>query len=433
MQTFFTPDQLEDPTTAKANKILRTCVHCGLCQATCPTFQVEGDELDSPRGRIYLIKEMLEQGRAADARTVRHLDRCLGCLSCTSTCPSGVDYAHLIELARAHVETTYRRPLGERLLRGLLLRILPYPGRFRLALFGAGLVRPLARLMPGRLKGMVAMAPRRLAPLSRAEDPQTYRVSPRKMRVALMTGCAQKALDPEINEATIRLLTRLGAEVVIPAGIGCCGALPLHMGAEARAKALAEAHVAAILAEDSREKLDALVINTSGCGTTVKDYAALLGTEAAARVAGLARDVTEVVQLLGLPAPVEGRGLRVAYHSACSLQHGQKIKTLPTALLVQAGFDVVEPVDAHLCCGSAGTYNLLQPEISGELRRRKVETLMAKRPEVIAAGNLGCMVQIAQGAGVPVLHTASLLDWATGGPIPAALARLREPAAILPG
>lgn len=419
MQTFFTPEQLTDPVTAKANKILRACVHCGLCQATCPTFQVQGDELDSPRGRIYLIKEMLEQGRPADARTVKHLDRCLGCLSCTSTCPSGVDYAHLIELARGHVEATYRRPLGERLLRGLLLRVLPYPGRFRLALFGAGLVRPFARLMPGRLKGMVALAPRRLPALSRAEDPQTYTVAAPKLRVALMTGCAQKALDPEINEATIRLLTRLGAEVVIPQNIGCCGALPLHMGAEGRAKALAEAQVRAVMAEHRRKPLDALVITTSGCGTTVKDYGALLGTEAAATVAGLAKDVSEVIGVLGLPAG-QG-GLRVAYHSACSLQHGQKIKTLPRELLIQAGFEVVEPVDAHLCCGSAGTYNLLQPEMSGELRRRKVESLMARRPQVIAAGNLGCMVQIAQGAGVPVVHTVSLLDWATGGPRPKAL------------
>ncbi|MCW1918330.1 glycolate oxidase subunit GlcF [Rhodobacter sp. KR11] len=432
MQTFFTPEQLADPVTAKANKILRSCVHCGLCQATCPTFQVQGDELDSPRGRIYLIKEMLEQGRPADARTVKHLDRCLGCLSCTSTCPSGVDYAHLIELARGHVEATYKRPLGDRLLRGVLLRVLPYPGRFRLALFGAGLMRPLARFLPGRLKAMVALAPRRLPALSRAEDPQTYAVAAPKMRVALMTGCAQKALDPEINEATIRLLTRLGAEVVIPQGIACCGALPLHMGAEARARALALAQVRAVMAEHRRKPLDALVINTSGCGTTVKDYAALLGTAEAAVVAALAKDVTEVVGALGLP---QGKGgLRVAYHSACSLQHGQKIKTLPKELLQKAGFEVVEPIDAHLCCGSAGTYNLLQPEMSGELRRRKVETLMAKGPQVIAAGNLGCMVQIAQGAeglgaGVPVVHTVSLLDWATGGPLPKGL----EPAAFPPG
>ena len=426
MQTFFTPDQLADPLNAKANKILRACVHCGLCQATCPTFQVLGDELDSPRGRIYLIKEMLEQGKPADARTVKHLDRCLGCLSCTTTCPSGVDYAHLIELARGHVEAAYRKPLGERLLRGLLLRVLPYPGRFRLALFGAGLVRPFAGLLPGRLKGMVALAPRRLPALSRAEDPQTYAVPARKMRVALLTGCAQKALDPEINAAAIRLLTRLGAEVVIPEGSACCGALPLHMGAEARAKALAQAQVRAVMAEHRREALDALVVTTSGCGTTVKDYGALLGTEDAATVAGLAKDVTEVVAALGLPA---GRGgLRVAYHAACSLQHGQKIKTLPKELLTRAGFEVVEPADAHLCCGSAGTYNLLQPEISGELRRRKVETLMARKPVVIAAGNLGCMVQIGQEAGVPVVHTVGLLDWATGGPLPKGL----EGAAIPP-
>lgn len=426
MQTFFSEDQLKDPTLAEANKILRTCVHCGLCTATCPSYQVLGDELDSPRGRIYLIKDMLEQGRPADARTARHLDRCLSCLACTSTCPSGVDYAHLIETARAHVEKTYRRPLADRLLRGLLVRILPYPRRLRLALFAAGLARPLAGLLPSpRLKAMLALAPRRLPPVSRSDDAQVFAArGARRMRVALMTGCAQKALDTEINEATIRLLTRLGAEVVVPKGMGCCGALPLHMGQEAPARAHARQMIRAVLAARRDGGLDALVINTSGCGTTLKDYGHLFAGSAeagdAAEVAGLARDVSEVVATLGLGA-VTPRGLRVAYHAACSLQHGQKIKTLPKDLLREAGFEVSEPVDSHLCCGSAGTYNLLQPEISAQLQSRKVASLMARKPQVIAAGNLGCMVQIGQTAGVPVVHNVSLLDWATGGPVPLAL------------
>ena len=416
MQTFFTDAQLTDPRLAEANKILRTCVHCGFCTATCPTYQVLGDEADSPRGRIYLIKEMLETGRVPDARTVRHIDRCLSCLACTTTCPSGVDYMHLIDQARAYVEANYRRPLSERLLRWMLARVIPHPRRFRLALFGARLARPFAGLLPDRrLRAMVAMAPDRLPPVSRNDDPQTFpALGVRRMRVALQTGCAQKALDTDINDATIRLLTRLGCEVVIPRNMGCCGALVHHMGREAEARAMAGANVRAF---EAVEGLEAVVINTSGCGTTVKDYGHLLGGAAAARVAGMALDVTEVLARLGLPEGA-AKGLRVAYHSACSLQHGQKITATPKDLLKRVGFEVVEPRDSHLCCGSAGTYNLMQPEISAELRARKVATLEEKRPDVIAAGNLGCMMQIGQATGVPVVHTVELLDWATGGPVP---------------
>lgn len=434
MQTFFTDEQLTDPTLAEANKILRSCVHCGLCTATCPSYQVLGDELDSPRGRIYLIKEMLEQGRPADAKTARHIDRCLSCLACTSTCPSGVDYAHLIDMGRAHVERTYNRPVMDRLLRGMLVRIMPYPTRFRVALFAARLARPLAGWLPdARLRAMVRLAPKALPPVSPNDDPQTFPAQgARKMRVALMTGCVQKALDTEINDATIRLLTRLGAEVVVPRNIGCCGGLPLHMGKEETSHPFARAMVRAVMAEHRRQPIDALVINTSGCGTTVKDYGHLLARDPlatdAAQVAALAKDVTEVVAALGLPDP-KPQAMAVAYHAACSLQHGQKIKTLPKDLLKAAGFKVSEPADSHLCCGSAGTYNILQPEISAELRHRKVATLMARKPDVIAAGNLGCMIQIGQEAGVPVVHTVSLLDWATGGPVPQAL---RQNAAMVP-
>ena len=426
MQTFFSDAQLADPKLAEANKILRACVHCGLCTATCPSYQVLGDELDSPRGRIYLIKEMLESGRAADAKTAKHIDRCLSCLACTTTCPSGVDYAHLIELGRAHVEKTYRRPWMDRALRAVLVAVMPYPTRFRLAVFAARLTRPLARLIPdARVQALLALVPKTLPPVSRNDDAQVFAaLGPRKMRVALMTGCVQKALDTEINDATIRLLTRLGAEVVVPPNMGCCGALPLHMGQETAALPKARRMVQAVMAAHRAGPLDALVINTSGCGSTIKDYGHLLAQDPlsadAAQVAGLARDVTEVIAALGLPKTVS-KGLAVAYHAACSLQHGQKIKTLPKDLLAQAGFKVSEPADSHLCCGSAGTYNILQPEISAQLRQRKVKTLMARKPDVIAAGNLGCMIQIGQEAGVPVVHTVSLLDWATGGPVPLAL------------
>ncbi len=427
MQTRFTPEQLRDPAVARSNEILRACVHCGFCTATCPTYAVLGDELDSPRGRIYLIKDMLESGRPADEKTVKHIDRCLSCLACMTTCPSGVHYMHLVDHARAHIEATYRRPLMDRLLRRVLAWVIPHPTRFRLALLGAKIGRPFAFLMPdARLRAMLAMAPKRIPPVSRNDDPQVFPAQgARRMRVALMTGCAQRALNTDINDATIRLLTRLGCEVVVAQGAGCCGALTHHMGRAAESHASAAANIRAWMAEARGEGLDAVVINTSGCGTTVKDYGHMFRNdpwlaEDATQVAGLARDVSEVIETL---AP-EGRApepLRVAYHAACSLQHGQKIKAAPKDLLKRAGFQVVEPADAHLCCGSAGTYNLLQPEISAELKRRKVATLEAKAPDLIAAGNIGCMMQIGGGTDLPVVHTVELLDWANGGPRPPAL------------
>ncbi|MGR3363567.1 MAG: glycolate oxidase subunit GlcF [Maritimibacter harenae] len=426
MQTFFTEEQLEDPGIARSNEILRACVHCGFCTATCPTYQVLGDELDSPRGRIYLIKDMLESGRPADEKTVKHIDRCLSCLACMTTCPSGVHYMHLVDHARAHIEKTYKRPLMDRMLRWTLARILPYPGRFRLALLGAKIGKPFRGLIPdARLRAMLDMAPERIPPVSRNDDAQVFpAIGERKKRVALMTGCAQRALDTDINDATIRLLRRLGCEVVVAKGQGCCGALTHHMGKEAEAHGTAARNIRAWVREMDGEGLDAVVINTSGCGTTVKDYGHMfrLGDMAgdAARVSAIAVDVSELLMQLDLPEG--GQGMRVAYHAACSLQHGQQIKTYPKDLLKRAGFEVVEPADSHLCCGSAGTYNLMQPEISAKLKDRKIRTLEAKTPEVIAAGNIGCMMQIGSGTEVPVVHTVELLDWATGGPRPRKMA-----------
>ncbi|AQS48905.1 glycolate oxidase iron-sulfur subunit [Thioclava nitratireducens] len=424
MQTNFSPEQLKDPGVARSNEILRACVHCGFCTATCPSYQVLGDELDSPRGRIYLIKDMLENDRPADEKTVKHLDRCLSCLACMTTCPSGVHYMHLIDHARAHVEKTYKRPMMDRLLRWTLAKIVPYPGRFRLAMGGAKLAKPFAGLLPDkRLRAMVGMAPKTIPPVSRNDDAQVFApMGEKKYRVALQIGCAQRALNTDINDATIRLLRRLGCEVVIPKNLGCCGALSHHMGREKESHAQAANNIRAYLSE---RDLDAVIINTSGCGTTVKDYGHIFRNdpiaEDAAKVAGLACDISEFLVKIGLP---EGKGgMRVAYHAACSLQHGQQIKSAPKDLLKRAGFEVVEPADSHLCCGSAGTYNLLQPEISDELKKRKVATLEAKQPEVIAAGNIGCMVQIGGGTEVPVVHTVELLDWATGGPKPPALAQ----------
>ena len=426
MQTHFSEEQLRDPGIRRANEILRSCVHCGFCTATCPTYQVLGDELDSPRGRIYLIKDMLEKGRPADVRTVTHIDRCLSCLGCMTTCPSGVHYMHLVDEARAHIERTYRRPWPDRALRWLLARILPYPGRFRLALRAARVARPFARLMPdARLRAMLEMTPKRLPPVSRNDTPQVFAATgARKMRVALMTGCAQRTLAPGINDATIRLLRRLGCEVTVAKGAGCCGALVHHMGKARESHIAAKRNIRAWMAEDRTDRLDAIVVNTSGCGTTLKDYGHMLRNDPmgpeAARVSELAADISEVLMRLDFPE-CPPRGLSVAYHAACSLQHGQGIRTGPKELLNRAGFTVAEPADSHMCCGSAGTYNLLQPAIAARLGDRKVRSLEALSPDIIAAGNIGCMAQIGKGAGVPVVHTVELLDWATGGPGPCGL------------
>ncbi|HKL06534.1 MAG TPA: glycolate oxidase subunit GlcF [Roseovarius sp.] len=426
MKTEFTPEQLTDPGIERSNEILRNCVHCGFCTATCPTYQVLGDELDSPRGRIYLIKDMLENDRVPDEKTVKHIDRCLSCLACMTTCPSGVHYMHLVDHARDYIEQRYKRPMGDRALRWILSKILPYPGRFRLALLGAKMGRPLARFMPDpRLRAMLEMAPKQVPPVSRNDDPQTFQPrGARKMRVALMTGCAQKALNTDINDATIRLLTRLGCEVVVAQGAGCCGALTHHMGKTDESHRTAARNIRAWYDEMQGDGLDAIVINTSGCGTTVKDYGHMFRNEAlaeqAAAVSGIAMDVSEVLMRLDLPEG-DAKDETIAYHAACSLQHGQQIKTYPKDLLKRAGFRVVEPADSHLCCGSAGTYNLMQPEISGKLKARKVRTLEAKSPDIIAAGNIGCMMQIGSATGVPVVHTVELLDWATGGPVPPAM------------
>ena len=428
MQTSFTPEQMRDPNIQRANDILRACVHCGFCTATCPTYQVLGDELDSPRGRIYLIKDMLEEGRPADKKTVEHVDKCLSCLACMTTCPSGVHYMHLVDYARSYIEKTYKRPLMDRALRRVLAAVIPYPKRFRLALLGAKIGRPFRALVPdARLRAMLEMAPKRIPSVSRNDDPQVFAAKgERKKRVALLTGCAQKALNTDINDATIRLLRRLGCEVVIAQGMGCCGALTHHMGKDKQAHGSAAANIAAWMREVRGEGLDAVVINTSGCGTTIKDYGHMFRNdplaEDAAVIAGLAMDVSELLATLEFPESA-AKDMRVAYHAACSLQHGQQVKTQPKTLLKRAGFEVVEPADSHLCCGSAGTYNLMQPEISKELQSRKVQTLEAKAPDVIAAGNIGCMIQIGGGTDVPVVHTVELLDWALGGPKPRAISR----------
>ncbi|MEM9439954.1 MAG: glycolate oxidase subunit GlcF [Pseudomonadota bacterium] len=433
MQTNFTLAQLADPEIAEAEKILRACVHCGFCTATCPTFVLLGDELDSPRGRIYLIKDMLENDKLAGPEVVKHVDRCLSCLSCMTTCPSGVHYMHLVDHARKHIEETYQRPGEDRWLRQLLAIILPNPGLFRFGLLGAWVAKPLARLFDGkpglfgRIGAMLRLAPATIPTPSWMDRPQVFKAEgERRARVALMTGCAQTVLAPSINEATIRLLTRHGVEVVVPYLTGCCGALTHHMGREADALDAAKRNIEAWRREDDLEGLDAIIINTSGCGTTVKDYGFMLRhdasyAEVATRVSALAKDVSEFLHDHGLLPTMRDVDLKVAYHAACSLQHGQKVTAPPKALLSKAGFTVREVPEGHLCCGSAGTYNILQPAIATELRDRKVRNLENLAPDVIAAGNIGCITQIGGGTKVPITHTVELLDWATGGPTPAAI------------
>jgi glycolate oxidase iron-sulfur subunit len=440
MKTEFSLAQLADPDIAEADKILRACVHCGFCTATCPTYVLLGDELDSPRGRIYLIREMLEKDRPPTEEVVKHIDRCLSCLACMTTCPSGVNYMHLVDQARVRIERDYTRPLAERALRALLALVLPRPGLFRAGMVLARLGRPLAALLPEakgpsktgsasptvwrRLQAMLALAPGRLPAKGPAAGSVFPAIGEKRGRVALLQGCAQQVLAPRINQAAINLLTRHGIEVVLVKDEQCCGALTHHLGHDGDALARARANVTAWLGEAKRDGLDAILVTASGCGTVIKDYGYMLREDrdfagAAAQVSGLAKDITEYIGGIDLkPAQAQPSDLVIAYHSACSLQHGQKITQAPKELLSKNGFVVKDVPESHLCCGSAGTYNILQPDIANKLRDRKVANIAMVKPDMIAAGNIGCMVQIAGGTSVPVVHTIELLDWATGGPRP---------------
>jgi glycolate oxidase iron-sulfur subunit len=436
VKTEFSLAQLADPDIAQADKILRACVHCGFCTATCPTYVLLGDELDSPRGRIYLIKEMLEKDQPPTAAVVRHIDRCLSCLACMTTCPSGVHYMHLVDQARLRIERQFKRPLTERLLRTVLGWVLPDPKLFRASVRLARLVSPLLALFPAgqggsvnptlmrRMRAMLSLAPGGLP----EPGPQSGSVfaaqGPRQGRVALLQGCAQQVLAPRINQAAINVLTRHGIEVVLVADEQCCGALTHHLGQDDDALRRARANIMAWTAEADRGGLDAILVTTSGCGTVIKDYGYMLREDRdfsgpAARVSALARDISEYLGRLELrPSQRQVGDIVVAYHAACSLQHGQKITGLPKDLLSKNGFVVKDVPESHLCCGSAGTYNLLQPDIATRLRDRKIANIATVKPDMIAAGNIGCMMQIASGTSVPVVHTIELLDWATGGPRP---------------
>jgi glycolate oxidase iron-sulfur subunit len=445
MQTNFSLAQLADPQIYAAEKILRACVHCGFCTATCPTYVLLGDELDSPRGRIYLIKDMLENEQPATREVVKHIDRCLSCLACMTTCPSGVHYMHLVDHAREHIEKTYKRPLFDRAVRALLARVLTDPALFRLAAVAGWIAKPLAPLLRAlglkRMAAMLRLTPgHRLAPPAERTGKVHAAIGPYRGRVALLSGCIGPVLAPSTNEAAIRLLNRHGVEVVVAAGEACCGSLVHHMGREQQALAQARNNIDAWTREIEDQGLDAILITVSGCGTAVKDYGFMLRTDPAyavkaARISALAKDVSEYLARLNIQAAAPPARLTVAYHAACSLQHGQKVAREPKELLSKCGFVVKDVPEGHLCCGSAGTYNILQPELAERLRDRKVANIETLQPDVIAAGNIGCITQIAAGTAIPVVHTVELLDWATGGPVPEQLAELAgvEPAVAATG
>jgi glycolate oxidase iron-sulfur subunit len=428
MQTNFTLAQLADPAIAESERILRACVHCGFCTATCPTYVLLGDELDSPRGRIYLIKDMLEHDRPATVDVVTHIDRCLSCLSCMTTCPSGVNYMHLVDHARVHIERTYRRPLFDRLRRAVLARIMPDPRAFRFAQYLSVLAWPwapfLALLGATRVAAMLRLASA-MPPAPKPKARSSFiPEGARRGRVAILSGCAAQVLRPSINEAAIRLLNRHGVEVVLPEGEVCCGAIVHHLGREDEALGFVRRNIDAWMHEIEGRGLDAILVTASGCGTMIKDYGFLLRNDSAyatnaARVAALTQDISEYLMKLGLNQPAQDSGLVVAYQAACSLQHGQKVVSEPKTLLAKAGFAVREVPEAHLCCGSAGTYNMLQPGIATRLRDRKLANIASVRPHIIVTGNVGCMAQLKTATTIPVVHTVELLDWATGGPRPA--------------
>lgn len=433
MQTHFTDAQLAQPDIAQADDILRKCVHCGFCTATCPTFVLTGDERDSPRGRIWMMRDMLEGSEIDVQKVGHHLDRCLTCLSCMTTCPSGVDYMHLVDIGRKHVAETTARPFADRLIRKILALTVPKAGRFHIALKMASLSKFLAPLMPPRMRAMVTLAPAKvgkLDPVGATDAVYTAAHQHKKpiKRVMLLAGCAQRAIEPDINAATLRLLKRLGIEVLVRQRASCCGALAHHIDAHDAAHLQICATIDAWRSEVESGTIDAIIVNTSGCGTTLKDYGNLMRDNAeyadiAVKISALTCDVTELLDSVEMGQSVAPRGLSVAYHSACSMQHGQKITELPKQLLSRAGFEIKAIANAHLCCGSAGVYNVLQPDLSQGLKERKIVSINKAGADIVAAGNLGCINQLAD-VDAPICHTVQLLDWAYGGPAPTQLDKI---------
>ena len=428
METSFSKEQLKDKNIKSSEKIFRKCVHCGMCNATCPTYELLGNELDGPRGRIYLIKDMLENNKPANKETVKHIDRCLSCYSCMTTCPSGVNYMHLIDHGRNHIERTYKRPFIERLMRNFLSKVLSKPINFKIVAFFTQFIKPLNFFFPKKIREMIKLMPTKF-PKKTLPVKKIYLSKKKKpvARVALLTGCVQKVISPQINEATIRLLNRHNIEVVVFKEIDCCGSLNHHLGKSNLAEATFKNNISVWYEEYLKNGLDAIISNTSGCGTTLKDYGFIFRGDAdfkkkAKKISELTKDITEYlsdkVKLNFITNSLNEKKYKIAYHSACSMQHGQKIHKQPINLIKKTGNEVLEIADGHLCCGSAGTYNLLQSEIAKKLLKKKIENIEKIKPEFISTGNIGCITQIANGTKIPILHTIEIIDWYTGGPKP---------------
>jgi len=435
METHFSKEQLKDEDNKSSEKIFRKCVHCGFCNATCPTYQLLGDELDGPRGRIYLIKDMLENNKPANEKIVKHIDRCLSCYSCMTTCPSGVNYMHLIDHGRSHIEKTYKRPFSDRFIRDFLSITLSKSINFKVIAILTQFIKPFRFFFPKKVKEMISLMPGKF-PKKTLPRMQIYPARNKKKpvaRVALLTGCVQKVISPQINEATIRLLNRHDIEVVVLKGIECCGSLNHHLGKNDLANKTFKKNISIWYDEYLKNGLDAIISNTSGCGTTLKDYGFIFRSDTnlkkkAKKISELTKDITEYldehVKLDFIKNKDNDKEYKIAYHSACSMQHGQKIHSVPMNLLKKTGNQVFDIPDGHLCCGSAGTYNMLQTEIADKLLKEKIMNIEKVKPDIISTGNIGCIAQIANGTKIPILHTAEIIDWYTGGPKPKILSGL---------
>ena len=434
METNFSKEQLKNKDNRSSEKILRKCVHCGFCNATCPTYKLLGDELDGPRGRIYLIKDMLENNKPANEKIVKHIDRCLSCYSCMTTCPSGVNYMHLIDHGRSHIEKTYKRPFLDRVIRNFLSKVLSNSFNFRIIAILTQFAKPFVFLFPKRIREMISFMPMNF-PKKTISKKVVYPALNKKRsiaRVALLTGCVQKVLSPQINEATIRLLNRHGIEVVVPKKIDCCGSLNHHLGKGELANKTFKKNISIWYDEYLKNGLDAIISNTSGCGTTVKDYEFIFRSDndfkkKAKKISELTKDISEYLDenvKLNFVTKKNEKTYKIAYHSACSMQHGQKLHQESIDLIKKTGNEVIEIPEGHICCGSAGTYNLLQSDIAKSLLKSKIFNIKKIKPEIISTGNIGCITQISRGTKIPILHTVEIIDWYTGGPKPKVLEKL---------
>jgi glycolate oxidase iron-sulfur subunit len=425
MQTTFLPEQLKNKDNKSTEEIVRKCVHCGMCNATCPTYQILGDELDGPRGRIYLIKDMLENNKPGNEKIAKHLDRCLSCYACMTTCPSGVNYMHLIDHGRNHLEKTFKRPLIERIFRNFLSITLPNPKVFKILSVLVNMVRPFSFAFPEFIKNSMKLMPAKI-PKKTLKVQKVYGVKKKKpvARVALLTGCVQRVVSPEINESTIRLLNRHNVEVVVAPEINCCGSLDHHLGKKNAAHELFKKNINLWYDEYLNNGLTAIISNTSGCGTTLKDYGFIFRDnkelkKKAKKISELTKDISEFLDKdIKLDFKKNEKTYKIAYHSPCSMQHGQKVHQQPINLIEKTGNVVLNIPEGHLCCGSAGTYNILQQKIAQTLLKNKVENIEKIEPDFISTGNIGCMSQISSGTNIPIVHTVEIIDWLTGGPKP---------------